>query len=171
MVISGIPLTSPPPEQKGLFLSKSFVLSGGEVLDLGNPETFKKPIRLSQGEVVEVKITLEASRELGNVVIADLFPGGLELERTEPGEREGAHLEAREERVIIIPSGAGKWRQSYSYVLRAVTPGEFLLPPITAEAMYEPEYRAILPTGILIVEGSSENAPEGPKGNELSPRD
>ena len=36
---------------------------------------------------------------------------------------------------------------TYRYTLRAVTPGEYVLPPTIAEGMYEPNRKAILPGG------------------------
>jgi uncharacterized protein YfaS (alpha-2-macroglobulin family) len=56
---------------------------------------------------------------------------------------DSAHLELREDRVVcVIPELEGT--ATLSYDLRAVTAGDFIVPPATAEGMYHPERKAVL---------------------------
>ncbi|MDR1677130.1 MAG: hypothetical protein LBS44_01920, partial [Deltaproteobacteria bacterium] len=73
-----------------------------------------------------------------------------DYDRGHQAGRNQTHLELREDRVIaVLPSlyGTAKLR----YQLRAVTAGEFILPPTTAEGMYQPERRAVLASARVTV--------------------
>jgi uncharacterized protein YfaS (alpha-2-macroglobulin family) len=66
-------------------------------------------------------------------------------------KKESPHLELREDRVISIwPTLKG--RITLNYNLRAVTTGEFILPPTTVEGMYQPEHKAVLATSKVTVQ-------------------
>jgi uncharacterized protein YfaS (alpha-2-macroglobulin family) len=57
----------------------------------------------------------------------------------------------REDRVIaILPSLEGN--AVLHYVMRAVTAGDFVLPPTTTEGMYYPERKVVLATSRVIVQ-------------------
>jgi uncharacterized protein YfaS (alpha-2-macroglobulin family) len=107
---------------------------------------------LLQGEVVVVEITIASSRALENIAITDLLPAGLEVENPRlGGERpasagaveearplQAEHVEIRDDRVVIHASQApGAGKALYRYAARAVTAGEFALPPIAAEGLYD----------------------------------
>ena len=98
----------------------------------------------------------------------DLLPAGLEPEnpklqgqgRTEvrePHEADGEYelrpqyLSVRDDRVIAFASvragGTGKFR----YACRAVTRGDFQLPPVLAEALYDPRIRSVSGAGRCVV--------------------
>jgi uncharacterized protein YfaS (alpha-2-macroglobulin family) len=91
-----------------------------------------------------------------------LLPAGFEIENPRLSTREtlpwisSANLEVdyfdfRDDQVLLfldLPDQS--WRTGY-VVLRAVTPGTFRLPPIQAEAMYEPQIRAVGERGTVRV--------------------
>ena len=104
------------------------------------------------------------SEEIPNVVVADLVPAGLEIEnprlmsrgvpswavRTEHLDIE--YLDIRDDRLLLFTTANTNERDFY-YTLRAVTRGRFTLPPIKAEAMYDPAVTAIRGAGeIRVVE-------------------
>ncbi|MDL2260147.1 hypothetical protein LJB99_04670, partial [Deltaproteobacteria bacterium OttesenSCG-928-K17] len=62
-----------------------------------------------------------------------------------------SRLELREDRLVMIESWLGGGWKRYSYTLRAVSTGDFVLPGTAAEGMYEPNRRAILPGGFVSV--------------------
>lgn len=131
--------------------------------DLLQPQT---PV--PQGALIEV--TLEVApqeRTLDNLVIEDLLPAGFEIEN--PNLKSSAdtqqtpesnplpirHVERRDDRLLLFP------RQithpcSYTYALRAVTPGTYVRPPIAAECMYDASIRAEGPSVSVTVLAAGE---------------
>ena len=49
------------------------------------------------------------------------------------------HFENYEDRVLLSATSLYFGEHIYRYVVRAVTPGEYLLPPTKAEEMYNPD--------------------------------
>jgi uncharacterized protein YfaS (alpha-2-macroglobulin family) len=136
--VSGVPLTAPVPYQKGLSVRSVWRVGETDSDPQGQSPT---PLTLKQGELVTVTITVAPVKDASNVVVQTLFPGGLELERFEAG---GALTDAREDRLIIVwPTLQGGGEYTHQVVLRAVTEGDYVIPPIVAEAMYEPGISAI----------------------------
>ncbi len=139
----GVPTSeSYKPAASGLELERQFLDRHGEPLDLA---------ALKQGDLVVLRTAVKSLvGEVENAVIQTLLPTGLEIENprlssteTLPWmEREGAepeHLDLRDDRVLVftdLPKDG--WTVHYS-LLRAVTAGRFALPPVQAEAMYDPE--------------------------------
>jgi hypothetical protein len=113
-----------------------------------------KPIPL--GSVVRVRVTLESKEARNYVAVDDKLPAGLEplnaslattekLELGEPTPTTAKGLEVlsfqetRDSRVAFfadeLPPGEYQW----VYLARATTPGHFIRPPASVEAMYEPQ--------------------------------
>ncbi len=123
-----------------------------EILDLesGQPVT-----RMRRGRVYEVQIHVEVDEECRDVVMADLLPGGCEAEPALPGDalRSGdideeanaqgerrlapLSLEARDDRVLMFFSRLPTGRFVVRHRIRAVFPGEFDAPAVTALGMYD----------------------------------
>ena len=101
------------------------------------------------GDRLTVRLTVDTGgAELDNVVVCDLLPAGLEVENpaAPPAELKNAHdwvasRDVRDDRVLLFSRGMSGVRQ-YFYTVRAVTPGRFVLPALTAEAMYDPDVRS-----------------------------
>jgi uncharacterized protein YfaS (alpha-2-macroglobulin family) len=86
-------------------------------------------------------------------VIDDLLPAGLEVENPNLRTSQNVswmkkpsyslqNLDIRDDRVILfIDSVSGT--ADYYYVARAVTPGEYVYPPVSAECMYDPLVRSV----------------------------
>ena len=63
-----------------------------------------------------------------------------------------AHQDIRDDRILVFTDlPPNRWQTIYS-LLRAVTPGRFRLPPVQAEAMYDPALRATGHRGTIGVE-------------------
>lgn len=113
-----------------------------------------QPIPL--GAVVRVRVSLESKEKRNYVAVDDKLPAGLEplnanLATTErlslgeatPATTKGLEVlsfqETRDARVAFyadeLPAGGYEW----VYLARATTPGRFVRPPASAEAMYEPQ--------------------------------
>jgi uncharacterized protein YfaS (alpha-2-macroglobulin family) len=113
----------------------------------------KDKARWSRGDIVRVRLEVEAQADMTWVVVSDPVPGGATIlgsglgrdsaiaTRTE--RRGGAVAAAFEERGFeafrsyfdYLPKG----RHVVEYTLRLNNPGRFALPPTRAEAMYAPE--------------------------------
>lgn len=127
---------------------------------------------LRQGALVVLETSVKSLRQpIRNVVLQSLLPAGLEvenprLETTERlpwAERQGAkpdYQDLRDDRVLLfldLPGAVEKdgtlelQEQTYYSLLRAVAPGSFALPPVQAEAMYDPTRVASGETGRLSV--------------------
>jgi hypothetical protein len=116
-----------------------------------------------QGDLIVLRTQIRSlSGNLENVVIQNLLPSGVEVEnpRLKSAETlpwvtdanlEPAHLDLRDDRVLsFVDLPPNEWRTSYA-LLRAVTPGTFRLPPIQAEAMYDPAIRTTGDRGMIEV--------------------
>lgn len=110
---------------------------------------------LTRGEVCVIELvldTLGAPRH--NLVVEDLLPAGLELEnphlRTSRTPRWLAnassftpqHIEQRDDRLVLFISSL-EGSNSFFYSARAVTPGTYVWPPVSAECMYDSSVRSI----------------------------
>jgi alpha-2-macroglobulin len=125
----------------------------------GNPisgNTFK------QNELVIIGITLEKSYSgsVENVVITDLLPAGFEIENPRTKEipgmdwiKDGATptaLDVRDDRIHFFVD-ADNNKQTYYYAVRAVSPGNYKMGPVNADAMYNGEYHSYNGAGVVRV--------------------
>jgi uncharacterized protein YfaS (alpha-2-macroglobulin family) len=134
------------PQAAGLAIERTYLGRDGQPIDLA---------AVPQGALVVVKFAVRAtSGPVANVVLENLLPAGLEVEnpRLSTTERlpwmeadektDAAYLDLRDDRTLLFTDLADdKWHAFYA-LLRAVTPGVFVVPPAQAEAMYAPELRA-----------------------------
>jgi uncharacterized protein YfaS (alpha-2-macroglobulin family) len=116
------------------------------------------PDRLSRGDVLKVRITVDASVDRTWVVVEDPIPAGASIVSGEGGQSallanqanasDGAYpsyiergLDAWRAYFGWLPKG----RTTVEYIVRVNGAGRFLLPPTRVEAMYSPEIHAALP--------------------------
>ena len=107
------------------------------------------PSRVKKGDLVHIEIRLAATREVDRAVLADLLPGGFELEdgvlKTRSGEKfeNPGRSEIRDDRWLwfgSLPAHTEKDRpQTLRYRARAVSRGTFAVPALTVEDMYDPD--------------------------------
>ena len=93
-------------------------------------------------------------KNLDNVAIVDLLPGGFEMELAAPvgtGGTGGTRADRREDRMIFFTS-LGTEPSTFTYVVRAVNRGEYALPAVQAEAMYNRSIHAHAAGGSIVVE-------------------
>jgi uncharacterized protein YfaS (alpha-2-macroglobulin family) len=124
-----------------------------------------QPDRWSRGDIVRVRLELEAQADMTWVVVSDPVPGGAAVLGSGLGrdsslatgdERsEGWVWPAFEERSFeayrayyeYVPKGA--W--VVEYTLRLNNPGDFRLPPTRVEALYSPEMLGEVPNQSISV--------------------
>jgi len=79
-------------------------------------------------------------RDITNVSIVDLLPGGFEVARSsiEPGQGSCGcdYVDVREDRVLLYTTVTRDAR-TISYQIKATNRGQFTAPPIFAESMYD----------------------------------
>jgi uncharacterized protein YfaS (alpha-2-macroglobulin family) len=124
----------------GLTLSREYRDEEGKEVNLGS---------VTQGQIVVVTLKLKAAKRLDNVVIVDLLPAGFEVDNPRLSSRgslgfepacslDPAYRDFRDDRVLLF-TRAFEGEQTFSYSVRAVTPGRYVVPSLLAEAMYDPD--------------------------------
>jgi len=110
------------------------------------------------GARVRVVITMEADNRRNHVALVDPLPAGLEIVNpalaVSAGQAPAAetssrylwwwwtwyqHQNMRDERAEAFTSLLWEGVYEYTYIARATTPGQFVVPPAKAEEMYSPE--------------------------------
>jgi uncharacterized protein YfaS (alpha-2-macroglobulin family) len=132
--------------------------------------------RIAAGARVRVKLTMVADARRTNMALIDPLPAGLEpvnpalaVSQTtpppDPGTDEGGstfrwywgwnwfeHQNLRDDRAEAFTSYLPAGTYEYTYIARATTPGEFVVPPARAEEVYAPEVFGRSTTATVIVE-------------------
>ena len=144
--VSGAPLTPEPAAEDGFRIERKYYTLDGEPADPGKS-------RQNQRFVVVLKMT-EPQPQFGRVIVADYLPAGFEIDNprlVSSGETgtlawitdavEPVNSEFRDDRF----SAAFDRKQdsspvfSVAYVVRAVSPGRYVLPQAKVEDMYRPD--------------------------------
>jgi uncharacterized protein YfaS (alpha-2-macroglobulin family) len=112
------------------------------------------PLKIRVGDLLRVEVTLRApstDEPIDNVAVVDALPAGLEVEnpRLDLSAARGLSHTATADRVeflddrVVLFCSAGPEARKFVYYLRAVTAGRFVLPPVEASCMYEPDLSSI----------------------------
>jgi uncharacterized protein YfaS (alpha-2-macroglobulin family) len=152
---SGIPLSPVVEEfERGIRIRREYLNAGGEPIDPG---------AVSLGSQVIGHVTIEAiDKRLRNVVVSDLLPAGFEIENprlaTTPNmpwlPKEGAtpeYQDIRDDRLLLFTHLSPGGPMNFYYGLRAIAAGEFTIPPVAAECMYNPLIAGSSSAGGLVV--------------------
>ncbi|MFQ5754192.1 MAG: hypothetical protein ACE5HI_19570, partial [bacterium] len=128
----------------------------------GNPINYSL---FRQGDMVIAEISVQALHEsLENVAIVDVLPAGFEIENPRLQSRQGIdwigqkayrpmYMDIRDDRMILYGDFRYGQTSKFYYGLRAVTRGNFTLPPIRAEAMYAPSKASVASSGKVVIGG------------------
>ena len=140
------------PEETVLAISRRILDSDGNVADLD---------KLERGDLVFAEITLKSSekRTYSDLIVEDLFPAALEPTHTEvaaenPMPRWVMRTDARDDRMLIYSKRFNLGKNEtvvFSYPLRVVSAGDFILPAASVEAMYAPDIHANTSTSTIHV--------------------
>ena len=143
-----------PMATAGYRISRRFFTLDGEPADLSAVRHNERLIALIEGVVPQ-------SEENASPRVVDLLPAGLELENPELSGFDltstlswigslssTQHQEYRDDRFLaVLEEGVNDFR--LSYVIRAITPGSYVVPPVLIEDMYRPQRRAVSTMGEL----------------------
>jgi alpha-2-macroglobulin len=141
----GVPESGAVPEEdKGIAVRRSYLSADGQPLDIRT---------LKQGDLVVVRISIDtAGTTTDNIAIEELLPAGLEIENPNLATSQqfawinqksdpALYRDIRDDRLLIF-TGPVSGTQNFYYAARAVTPGQFVYPPVSAACMYDPEIRS-----------------------------
>lgn len=119
-----------------------------EYRDLSNEVVDKANL----GEELEVHIKIRSIDEdyLSNIVITDLIPGGFEIVNGSLKQDNIDYADLREDRANIFCS-IDKNMKEIIYRIKATNQGNFALPAILAQSMYNPQLKAQGTSGRIII--------------------
>lgn len=163
VTVTGFPLTPPRASSNGFTISREYFLPDGTPID---PQA--EPLAQNDRLVVVLRVRPQTLGS-GQYVVADPLPAGFEIENPDLSAGGGVadfswlsldsanHVESRTDQYVAAfryfdESGSF----TTAYLVRAVSPGTFVLPGATVEDMYRPEFRA------NTAAGSIEVTPTGP---------
>ncbi len=156
--VSGSPLMPEPAAERGFKIERSYFTLDGEAADATKAKQ-------NQRFVVVLKMT-EPQPQFGRVIVADYLPAGFEIDNPKlvsSGETgtlswitdaaEPANSEFRDDR---FTAAFDRSQQSppvfaVAYVVRAVSPGSYVLPQAVVEDMYRPDRFGRTATGKIEV--------------------
>jgi uncharacterized protein YfaS (alpha-2-macroglobulin family) len=152
--VVGYSRRAPEPTEEGLRVQRHYFYPDGRVY---------QGERLAEGDGLVVRLTVQAQEQLREGLLVDLLPGGLEAQNLDLGDPDqiGAmvidglalserrwqadvkHTEYRDDRFVAALSLWPGQEARVFYLVRAVSPGTYIVPPPYAEDMYRPDRRAI----------------------------
>lgn len=164
--VVGFPSKAPAMDDSKVAITRAWFTPTGEPIT---------DATLTEGQTVVVAITLEAKESMPDAMLVDLLPGGLEIENlnltdakqwgevvindVKLSERGNAaeivHEEFRDDRYVAAVKLEPGQKAQLFYLLRAVSPGTYAVPPTLVEDMYRPQLRGIgasKPAVIKVVE-------------------
>jgi uncharacterized protein YfaS (alpha-2-macroglobulin family) len=158
--VSGAPVTPEPAAERGFKIERSYHTLDGEAADIAKA-------RQNQRFVVVLKIT-EAEPQFGRIIVADYLPAGFEIDNprlVSSGEtgtldwiqdaKEPVHSEFRDDRFTAAFERTSRDKSVFAvaYVVRAVSPGRYVLPQAYVEDMYRPDRFGHTGTATLEITG------------------
>ncbi len=164
--VAGIPKRAPAPDNSVIGIERQWYTTDGK------PWT---PRPLKEGEALIVRLSVTANAAMPDALLTDLLPAGLEIENFNLGDakqwadvvvdgigisdRSDAadvkHEEFRDDRYVAALRLSRGGTAKVFYLVRAVTPGTYTVPPPLAEDMYRPDLRGVgrsNPTTITVVQ-------------------
>lgn len=144
---SGVPVTPPAIDiSRGLEISRVYRTEDG-----------KEATRFQRGDLVRVQLTIRSAEPRRHLVVADLLPGGLEIEDQSLATRwtgtDTTHglattvVDKLHDRLVLgchLYGRHGKTPRvgTFEYTARAAVEGTYRVPRVAVEMMYAPEIRA-----------------------------
>ncbi|WP_235695595.1 alpha-2-macroglobulin family protein [Aeromonas veronii] len=150
----GYPEQAPARISKGMSVTRSWFNSDGQRFD---------PAKVKVGDLVVVRLNVSSESAVPDALLVEMVPAGFELENPALGNSikledlsiEGKpawqsewndylkHQEFRDDRYTAALDLSEGSNQQLVYLMRAVTPGRYQVPPTQVEDMYRPELRAV----------------------------
>jgi hypothetical protein len=152
--VAGVPRSAPAPDQSLIKVARAYYGTDGKAWKGGT---------LEEGEALIVAVSVTASTAMPDALLTDLLPAGLEVENFNLGDakqwagvvvagieisdRASAaqvrHEEFRDDRYVAALDLEEGQAARVFYLVRAVTPGTYTVPPPLVEDMYRPQLRGV----------------------------
>lgn len=159
--VSGAPLNPEPAAESGFKIERNYYTLAGEPAD---------PAKAKQNQrfVVVLKMT-EPQPQFGRVIVADYLPAGFEIDNpklvssgetsTLPWIEDGVEPVSSEFRDDRFTAAFDRNQDAgpvftVAYVMRAVSPGRYVLPQAIVEDMYRPDRFGRTATGALEIQAA-----------------
>jgi uncharacterized protein YfaS (alpha-2-macroglobulin family) len=154
VLLNGYGEKPPQPQELGLSVARNWYSTSGK------PVT---PSKVKVGELLLVHLSLSAKQQVPDALLINLLPAGFELENQNlehaikldrflidgkplsqlQSQTQMKHQEYRDDRYVAAVE-VSPWNSAHVFFLvRAVSPGVYQVPPPLAEDMYRPEIRGI----------------------------
>ncbi|MDM5150855.1 alpha-2-macroglobulin family protein [Aeromonas salmonicida] len=150
----GYPEQAPVRISQGMSVTRSWFNADGKRFD---------PAKVKVGDLVVVRLNVSSEQTVPDALLVEMLPAGFELENPALGTSikleelsiEGKpawqsewndylkHQEFRDDRYTAALDLSEGGNQQLVYLMRAVTPGRYQVPPTQVEDMYRPELRAV----------------------------
>lgn len=150
----GYPEQAPTRLSQRISVTRSWFNSDGQPFD---------PTKVKVGDLVVVRLNVSSESAVPDALLVEMVPAGFELENPALGNSikldelsiEGKpawqsewndylkHQEFRDDRYTAAMDLSAGSNQQLVYLMRAVTPGRYQVPPTQVEDMYRPELRAV----------------------------
>ncbi len=152
--VAGTPTRAQPTTRDDLRITRKFYTTDGEPWKGG---------RLNEGDLLIGAIEVRSNQAMNDALVVDLVAGGLEVENlnlTDASQWENVTLdgvtlsergieatirfeEYRDDRYVAAIQMYAESTAKLYYLVRAVSPGDYIVPPPTVEDMYRPSLRAV----------------------------
>ncbi len=146
ITVSGQPSVREPAESQGYQVERNYFRLDGKPADLAN-------VKQNDRLVVTLKVT-ELEAAYARLLLVDQLPAGLEIDNPQlvdsgsidslpwlKSDISADHAEYKDDRFIAAFEREGRQKAVFyaAYIVRAVSPGKYVLPPASIEDMYRPE--------------------------------
>lgn len=139
---SGVPISSEDSEyDRGIIIRREFLDAKGSPANISS---------IMLGAQLVGHISIESpNRSVDNVVIADLLPAAFEVENPRlagsplmpwlpKNTTKAEYQDIRDDRILLFVHLPKNKTLHFYYGLRAIAAGDFVIPPVAAECMYNP---------------------------------
>ena len=156
--VIGAPVTAEPAADRGFSIQRLYYTLDGEPAEIGK-------VKQNERFAVVLKIT-EGQPTFGRIIVADYLPAGFEIDNprlVSSGDigtlswiedaKDPTHSEFRDDRFTAAFDRASGDKAVFTvaYVVRAVSPGKYVLPQAYVEDMYNPSRYGRTGTGSIEV--------------------
>ncbi|WP_460761865.1 alpha-2-macroglobulin family protein [Lysobacter fragariae] len=152
--VAGVPRSAPEPDTSTLTVTRKYYNTDGSAWSGGT---------LEEGDSLIVQLSIKSSVDMPDALVTDLLPAGLEIENFNLGDAkqwagvvvdgieiadrdeaaEVRHEEYRDDRYVAALKLSTYDTARLFYLVRAVTPGTYTVPPSLVEDMYRPDLRGV----------------------------
>ncbi len=152
--VAGIPRSAPAPDNRQVGIERRYYTTDGNEWKGGT---------LKEGEALIVRVGITPHVAMPDALFTDLLPAGLEIENFNLGDAKQwaevvvdgiaisdrgsaadvKHEEFRDDRYVAALKLERGSTAKVFYLVRAVTPGTYTVPPSLVEDMYRPDIRGV----------------------------